>query len=76
MARYKENIKKSIICLYNINKESMNCFSDNYKAFITASANKIPTIKTNERDERLLHIHILSPYYYIIIYYNILYYLQ
>ena len=76
MARYKDNIKKSIICLYNINKESMNCFSDNYKAFITASANKIPTIKTNERYESLLLIHILSPYYYIIIYYNILYYLQ
>ena len=39
----------------------MNCFSDNYKAFVTASANKIPTIKTNERYERLLHIHILPP---------------
>ena len=36
----------------------MNCFSDNYKAFITASANKIPTIKANERYERLLRIHI------------------
>ena len=36
----------------------MNCFSDNYKAFITASANKIPTIKSNERYGRLLCIHI------------------
>ena len=36
----------------------MNCFSDNYKAFITASANKIPMIKSNERYGRLLRIHI------------------
>ena len=36
----------------------MNCFSDNYKAFITKSANKIPTIKSNERYGRLLCIHI------------------
>ena len=58
MTGYKDNIQKSIICLYNINKESLNCFSDNYKAFITASANKIPMIKSNERYERLLRIHI------------------